>query len=235
MPANQRSITLFSGLAVRKAFEDEILDAFLQQHGVTVDCVFDPTVQLLKRIDQGESFDVMIAASPSFDKLNDAQITRADSVTPFVRTGLGLGVAPGSPTPAIDTVEQLVDVLTSARSVAYSRTGQSGIYFVKLVEQLGIADEVLGKASPIEKGFTAEALSPDKADIAVQQVSELMFVPGTQVLGFLPEEVQHYTEFSAAVGVASADPEASTQFIDFLSAPRSAPAYEATMLLPTRK
>lgn len=226
------SLTLFSGLVVRKAFDDVIIDAFGQASGIDLNCVFDPTVKLLARIAEGEPFDVMIGTTGSFEDLGRRGVVDPDSVTPFVRTGIGLGVKQGDPLPDISTVAALTEAVRQARSVAYSRTGQSGIYFVELVEQLGIAEEVLSRATVLEKGFTANALMDGSADLAVQQVSELLFVPNTAVVGFLPDEVQRYTEFACAISTGSEVPEAGRVFIDFISGETAAAAYRETFLEP---
>ena len=105
-------------------------------------------------------------------------------------------MADGAARPAVGSVTELVRALTGARSVAYSRTGASGIYFARLLRELGIGDEVDTRATVVERGFTAEALLDGRAALAVQQISELHTVGGVDVVGPLPEPVQHYTEFS---------------------------------------
>ncbi|WP_240614944.1 molybdate ABC transporter substrate-binding protein [Arthrobacter ruber] len=228
---SQRSIVMMSGLATRKAFDDEIFAAFEKESGVSVTPIFDPTVQLLRRIEAHEHFDVLIGATPSFDDLIARGLVAANPA-PIVRTGIGLAVGPGAEHPDISTREEFIKTLTSARSVAYSRTGQSGIYFVELVTRLGLADVVLPKATVLEKGFTATALLSGEADIAVQQLSELMFVPEAEIVGALPEELQRWTEFSAGIAVDSANNPDVQAFVDYITGPKASPAYRATALEP---
>ena len=178
-------VKLFSTLAVKKALDDFVLDAFDAETGIEVEGVFDPTVQLLRRIDAGETFDVMIGVTSSFDELGD--IVDLASRRAIARTGVGLAVPSGSPAPDISTTESFVEVLLAARSVAYSRTGASGIYFAKLIEELGIADEINSRATIIEKGFIANAVVDGRADLAVQQLSELLFVPEADIIGPFPD------------------------------------------------
>ncbi|MGO4247591.1 molybdate ABC transporter substrate-binding protein [Paenarthrobacter sp. RAF54_2] len=226
-----RSIIMMSGLATRKAFDDEIFAAFLRQTGVGVTPVFDPTVQLLRRIEAGEPFDVLISAMPSFSDLVARGIV-APAPAPIVRTGIGFAVASGANHPEIGTTEELIETLTAARSVAYSRTGQSGIYFVELLKRLGIDDMVLPKATVLDRGFTAAALLTGEADLAVQQLSELMFVPEAEIVGPLPEELQKWTEFAAGIAVDSVSNPDVRAFVEYIVGPQSAPAYRATALEP---
>lgn len=221
-------VTLFSTLAVKKALDDVLLDAFTASTGIEVVGVFDPTVQLRGRIDRGETFDVMVAVTESFADLGS--VVDSSSVVPVARTGVGLAVAKGVAGPDISTTEAFVRALRQARSVAYSRTGASGIYFAELIERLGIAEEINERATVIEKGFIANAVVDGRADLAVQQLSELLFVPEAHILGPFPAEVQHYSEFSAALHVDAVDKPEARRFVDYLTSPAAADAYAKTLL-----
>ncbi|SDD59520.1 molybdate ABC transporter substrate-binding protein [Glycomyces harbinensis] len=223
------SITLFSTLAVRKALDDVVLAAFTADTGIAVHTVFDPTVQLVRRIDAGEAFDVMIGVTGSFDPLAERGIVDLATRTPIARSGIGLAVPPGAPLPDIADKDAFVRTLLGARSVAYSVTGASGIYFARLIQDLGIADRLNERATIIEKGFIAEAVVDGRADVAIQQLSELLFVPEARIVGPFPAEVQHYTEFSATLAAGAASEEARA-FVDYLTGPGAAAAYRRTNL-----
>jgi molybdate transport system substrate-binding protein len=221
---------LFSTLAVRKALDDHIVEAFTSRTGISIVTVFDPTVQLLRRIHNGEPFDVVIGVSASFDGLARDGIIAESSRRPVASTGVGLAVPPGAPPPDINSVDAFVSTLLSADSVAYSRTGASGIYFAQLIERLGIADDVNSRATIIESGFVGQAVVDGRADIAIQQLSELLFVPQARIVGPLPAEIQHHTEFSAALGVNATGNADARALIDFLSGPTARDAYRRTNL-----
>jgi ABC-type molybdate transport system substrate-binding protein len=199
-------VRLFSTLAVQGALRGGILDAWAARSGSPVQPSFDPTSVLLRRIAAGERPDVLVAVAEELRRPELAGVIDAALAVPLVRTGVGLAVAKDAPRPPIGTVRQLVTALRAARSVAYSRTGASGIYFARLLGSLGIADEVNARATVVAKGFTANALLDGRADLAVQQVSELRTISGVDLVGPLPEPVQRYTEFAAAPapGVAAA-------------------------------
>jgi molybdate transport system substrate-binding protein len=196
-------VSLWSALVVRGALDDTVIPAFSAEGERTVDAVFDPTTVLMQRIDAGELPEVIISTTGSLKGLPAGTVVEG-SIAPLVRTGIGIGTAEGAEAQQIETVDDLTEALLGARSVAYSRAGQSGIYFSSLIEKLGIADEVNAKATILDKGFTGEAVIDGRADLAIQQVSELRFVPGIAVVGPLPEAVQAYTDFSVAVTSAGA-------------------------------
>lgn len=112
---------------------------------------------------------------------------------PVARTGVGMAVPPGAPAPDISTVDAFISAVTAARSVAYSRSGPSGLYFAGLLERLGIAGQVKAKATIIDARPTALALLDGRADLAIQQLSELVLVPEARIVGPLPDASRHYT------------------------------------------
>ena len=187
--SDSTAVSLWSALVVRGSLDSTVIPAFTAEGEWTVDAVFDPTTVLMQRIAAGELPEVIISTTGSLTGLPAGTLVEG-TIAPLVRTGIGVGVAEGTAAAPIETVEELTAALLGARSVAYSRTGQSGIYFASLIEKLGIADEVNAKATILEKGFTAEAIIDGRADLAIQQVSELRFVPGIAVVGPLPEAVQ---------------------------------------------
>ncbi|MCU1579012.1 MAG: hypothetical protein JWP19_1216 [Rhodoglobus sp.] len=223
-------VRLWSALVVRGALEGAILPAFVEETGIVVESVFDPTTVLMQRIADGDRPDVIVSTTGSLDLLPSG-VLASGAIAPLVRTGIGIGVAEGAVEPDISTVERLTASLLAARSVAYSRAGQSGIYFASLIEELGIADEVNAKATVLEKGFTGEAVIDGRADIAVQQVSELRFVPGITVVGSLPEAVQRYTDFSVALAAGSSDLEPARRLLAHLTSEASRGSYIAEGLV----
>ncbi|MFI6293563.1 molybdate ABC transporter substrate-binding protein [Nonomuraea sp. NPDC050790] len=218
---------LFSTLAVKKAFDDVLLAEFTGRTGIAVDGVYDPTTQLMARIRAGERPDVMIAVTSAFDDLDDGVLDLSTKVV-IAKTGVGLAVPPGAPLPDVSTLEAFTRTLLDARSVAYSRTGASGIYFARLIKELGIAEEVNARATVIDKGFIAHAVVDGRADVAIQQLSELRFVPEARIAGPFPAEVQHYSEFSAVA--ARAGDSSAAAFLAFLTSPEAHRAYAETGL-----
>jgi ABC-type molybdate transport system substrate-binding protein len=222
------SISLFSGLATKDVLEDTVLPAFVAQSGYTVDTTFEPTTVLAELIAGGARPDVVLGVGSALRQLAADDVLSPATLSPLVRSGIGLAVPPGAPAPSIATVEELVATIRSARSVAYSRTGASGAHFVHLLDLFGIAEEVNARACIIDKGFTAEALLDGRADLAVQQIIELATVDGVRIVGPLPADAQHYVELWVGAA-ADASPEAGS-LLEFLISGTATDAYQAAGL-----
>ncbi|QDQ16097.1 ABC transporter substrate-binding protein [Streptomyces spectabilis] len=229
-PRPPRPVALFSALAVKKALDDTVLEAFTSTTGIDVDGVYEPTNVLLRQIEGGARPDVLVGVTGALEKLAASGVLSAPSLRPLARVGIGVAVPPGAPAVDIATTGALIRALTSARSVAYSRTGASGVAFAALLQRLGIADEVNSRATVVEKGFTALAVTDGRADLAVQQLSELRFVPRARVVGPFPEEVQHYTDLSVALGADAVDRAGAGALLRHLTSAPALAAYRAAGL-----
>ena len=224
-------LRILSGLATKPALLGSILPGFTTDTGVPVDTVFEPTSVLIELITGGEAFDVVLGVTTSVRNLAANGYVAADSIRHVARSGVGIAAAKAGEMEAPATVDDLIRILCSARSVAYSRSGASGIYFAGLLDRLGIRDVIDAKATVLESGLTATALVDGRADVAIQQVSELLSVPGAVIVGTLPDDVQLFTEFSAGVSAASAFPSAAEELIRALVSGDASAAYVNTGLL----
>ncbi|MDR5880284.1 substrate-binding domain-containing protein [Caballeronia sp. LZ032] len=219
------SFSLMSTLAVKRALVDTVIPSFEAEHGIEVQPLFDPTNVLQQRISDGTQADVLIATRACVQRLAEDGIVAAPSVRALVRTGVGVAVAGDVALPFLHNVDALRTLLLDARSVAYSQTGASGVYFSSLLRRLGIAEQVDARATIIEKGLTGECILRGEADVAIQQMSELAMVNGIALAGPLPEEVQHYTDFDVAMFDASAGLAASAAFVEALFSATARHAY----------
>ena len=220
-------VFLMSTLAVKAAMVDHIIPQFEQTTGYRVDALFDPTNVLQKRVAEGQMADVLIATDVYVSKLNSEHRMVASTVAPLVKTGVGVAIAMDAPSCSIDSVDAFRNMLCNASSVAYSRTGASGVYFAKPLDRLGIADQIAMRSTIIEKGFTGECIVQGIADVAIQQMSELHAVRGIRVLGPLPEEIQSYTDFWIGMFAGRAQSESTNAFVQFLKSAFACTAYEA--------
>ena len=199
--------------------------------GARIDADFAPTLALLERMRGGEGADVVILTKEALDNLAAKGIVAADSCADLARSFVGIAVKAGAAHPDIATERALRTTLLGGR-VAYSRIGASGIFFAQLIERMGIATEINARATIIPSGFTAERLLSGEADLAVQQISELKLVPGVEIAGPIPRELQIPAVFSAGRLSASNNVVQSDRLLKYLASPEVAPALRESGLEP---
>ena len=224
-------IRVLSTLAVMGAMR-ELATQYETETGIAIDADFAPTVALLNRLRANEPADIAILTAQGIDDLTREGLIRPGSRTDIALSYVGLAVKAGAPRPDIGSVEALTATLLAARAVAYSKIGASGIFFAGLLDRLGIADAVNARAVIVPSGFTAERLVSGQADLAVQQISELMVVPGIEVVGPLPPEVQTVATFSAGLLAASRQSENARALLRFLASEAIAPVLRRAGLEP---
>ena len=223
--ASPSSVAVMSGLALEVAVNRWLKPSFEVASPFRLEIDWRPTTALMKSIGEGQRADVIIAIDGAMDRLCADRIVRPETRVCLADSILGVGVREGAPKPDVSTVEAFKRALVGARAVAYSQAGASGIYFTGLVERLGIAAEVLARAVTIPMGFTGEKVASGEADIAIQQVSELMTVPGVAVAGPFPPEVQTVSTFEAAIFAGAVNVEGAAAFMALLASPEAAKAY----------
>jgi molybdate transport system substrate-binding protein len=186
--------------------------------GRTVQLDNDTVGGLVKRIEAGESFDVVIASPAALEGLaKSGKIAGAGAQ--LARVGVGVAVREGAAQPDIRTVEAFKQALLAAKAVAYidpAAGGSSGIYVSGLLDRLGIAAAVKPKAVLVHGGAAADRLVSGEADVAVQQISELLPVKGVVVIGPLPAEIQNYTVYAAGIAAGTKQAAAAQALIDLV-------------------
>jgi molybdate transport system substrate-binding protein len=210
--------------------------AFMQAHGASLDITFLPSAAIGQRLGDGGQADVVIATREVIDDLSARAMVASGTDVALARSGLGIAVRKGAPKPDISTPETLKHALLAARTIACSHPtmgGASGPDFVKTLVRLGIADAMKEKCKHPPPGtFTATLLVSGEADLAVQQISELLAVDGAELVGPLPEEVQTITTFVGAIHARATAPDAARALLAFLRTPEGKAAIEAKGLEP---
>ena len=233
--ASATEIKVFSSNAFSDAWTD--LKPQFEARGHTLTLVFGTSGMISKWIGEGQIGDVILSTTSTIDSLTKDHKVVAGSPMSIASCGVGVSVRKGAPKPDISTPEKLKQALLSAKAVAYSDPaggGASGIHFVKVLQQLGIADQVNAKAKLGRGVPNGEAVAKGEADIAVQQIPELMSVAGTELVGPLPRELQSITAFSAAVLATSKDRKSASSLIEFLTSRQAAAVLKARGFEGTR-
>ena len=179
---------------------------------------------------RGFPADVVIMSREGLDDLIAEKRIVAGSDVNLGQTPLGMAVRAGASKPDISTVEAFKQTMLRAKSVTFPGS-TTGIYMVKkLFPQLGIASEMAPKTT----STGVAAVAKGEAEIAVQPVSELLHVPGTEFVGTLPKEIQYVSVFSAAMVAGSKEPKAAKELLDFLTSDKAKAAIKASGMEPVK-
>lgn len=227
--ADAAEIKVLSAGAVGTALNALAADYQKERHN-TVTLTFGNVGQIQNRLKLGEPADIVILSKPALDELAKARGLVAGSAKVLGRVGMGVAIKAGAPKPNIATPEAFKAALLAAPSIAYSDPaggGSSGIFFDKLIEKLGIADQIRAKAVLIRGGSAADQITQGKAAMAVQNSSELIDAPGIQYVGAFPAADQNFITYSAGVAVKSAEPNIALSFIRFITSREAAKRWHA--------
>jgi molybdate transport system substrate-binding protein len=205
---------------------------FARRSGQAVVTKIDVAVLLQKDIEAGEAFDVAVLTRAVVDELAAKGAIDAATRIDVARSGIGVAMRAGARKPDIGTADAFRRTFLDARSVAYTTVGGSGIHFVKMLERLGIADAVRAKAKTQAGGTVGELVARGEAELAVQQVSELLPVEGVELVGPFPPELQLVTLFSAGMSRHSKNPEGAKALLHFFTEPAAREVIKAKGMDP---
>jgi len=205
---------------------DALGESFAREggNGVVVQC--DSAKVMLQRIKDGLKGDVVVLGEGAIAELAKLGIVDAATVKPFARARVGVAVKAGAPHPDISTVEAFKRTLLNAKSVAHTVHGASGMYAPVLFERLGIAAEIKAKTVTRPGGFIGVVVASGEAEIAVQQISELLAVPGIELVGPLPDDIQKVFVTSSAIFSDAGAPADARKLLQYFSDPRCAGVFE---------
>lgn len=208
---------------------------FEKQTGNKVVVDNDTAGGLKKRIESGEAFDVAVITPAIVDDLAGARKIAAGSRVNLATVGVGVVVKEGAPKPDVSTIEAFKSALLAAKSVAYidpASGGSSGIYIDKLLERLGIADQVRPKVKLKKGGYVAELIVSGEAELGLHQISEIVPVKGAALVGPLPKEIQNTTTYAAGLSASSQNKDAAQALIKMFSGPAAATVLKSKGMEP---
>jgi molybdate transport system substrate-binding protein len=214
-----------------KAAVRELCSQFEKSTGNRIALHFGVNPEVKKKIEAGESFDVVVGNPPIVDALiKDGMVAgpRAD----IGRSGLGVAVKSGAAKPDISSVDAFKRALLASKTVAFPGKGASGIYFVSLLDRMGIKGEMQGKLRPMVAEDTVEVVARGEADMVVVVATRIVGVPGVDAVGLIPKELQTKIGFAAGLSASTKEPAAAKALIQFLSAPSAAATLRAKGVEP---
>jgi len=229
--AKAAEIKVLSTQATQEAYL-ELVAQFEKATGHKVTTAFSGTLNVQKRLADGEPCDLIIMAGPAIDEQIKLGRALAGSRVDLAKSGVGLAVRKGAAKPDIRSVNAFKKTILSAKSIGYS-TGPSGLYMLTVFEKLGIAAQAKGKLKQTPSGvFVGTLIASGETEIGFQQISELAHFPGIDYVGPLPAELQLMTVFSAGIHSGAKQADAARALVKFLTAPAAAPVIRKHGLEP---
>jgi molybdate transport system substrate-binding protein len=209
----------------------------LTGHVVVIDN--DTAGGLVKRIGGGETFDVAFVSRSAADTLMAGGRLAPDIRIDIGKIGIGVVVKEGATLPAINTVDAFKQALLGAKSISYPNPasgGSAGIYAARLIQRLGLADQVDPKTRLISGDFRLiDPIVKGEVELGIYPVAEIMATSGVQLAGSLPEEIQNYTTYVVVVSKETRQRGAASDFVRFVSGPSAAAVLASQGMEPVKR
>jgi molybdate transport system substrate-binding protein len=213
-----KTLQLLSSMAPR-----EILFAAIELYNKTASTRIEAHaaggVEAAKRVASGEAIDIVVLARDAIDALIGGGWLSVNGQVDLIRSGIGVAVREGAMRPSIFDAAGVRHALKKARTIGWS-TGPSGKYLEALVGRWQLLEDLRSRIVVPPPGIAvARWVAAGKIELGFQQLSELLNEPGIEIVGLLPDSIQHLTTFKAAVSCSCRDPSAAQEFLSFLSSP----------------
>jgi molybdate transport system substrate-binding protein len=215
-----RQVTGISSMATRQILAD-LGAAYLERSGVEIAIKSLGGVEAARQVRAGQPIDVVVLAATVMEQLEAEGHIAPGTRVAVARSAIAVAVRAGARRPGLEDEEAVNRAMLDAGAVGYS-TGPSGDHLVRLWERWGVADAMIGRAVQAPPGVPVGAMvASGKVELGIQQLSELLHVPGIEVVGLLPPAIQATTVFTAGVAATSDQPDKARGFLDFLVSPET--------------
>jgi molybdate transport system substrate-binding protein len=227
-------IKVLASVALTAAL-NELAPQYERTTGNKLSLGYSLVADIRKRVLEGETADVIILSRPVMDELQKQDKIAPGSIADVAGMAVAVTARAGAPKPDISSPDALKHSLLAAKSIVYAdpaKGGLSGVYFARVLERLGIADQMKPKTILVPGDQSAEVVAKGEAEIGVAQTSEIVPVAGAQLVGPLPGDLNLITVFSAGLGAGTKAPEAATSLVKFITGPTAAPVLKARGMDP---
>jgi molybdate transport system substrate-binding protein len=235
--AEASELKVLSAIGMQSVLED-LGPKFERATGHKLSFSFATAGAAVKRAQDGEAADVVIATRQGIDGLVKNGKAAAANVTALASAGISVAIRKGAPKPDISSPDALKRTLLAAKSISYvnpASGGASGIHFAKVLDRLGIANEMKSKTAfpnPQTPAEVGALVANGEAEIGVHIVVELISVAGIDIVGPLPGDLQNTIVFAAAVMASAKDAEAAKALVNFLRTPEAVAVTKAKGMEP---
>jgi molybdate transport system substrate-binding protein len=212
---------------------EALITQFAQETQQTVTIAADSAKNMLDRISNGEAGDVVVLGSGIINELANQKVILNHPMH-FATAFIGIGIKKGAPLPDITTEAALRQTLLNSRSIAHTLYGASGQYIPTLLKRLGITEDMKHKTVTRPGGYIGSVVVTGEAELALQQLPELLAVPDLEVIGLIPDSLQKPLLTSAGVLSRSEKVTEALAFISYMSHPQHATSFQKNGLLQAK-
>ena len=222
-----KQLHLISGGAAQ-GLVSQLREGFAAEHGDVLEGTFGAVGLMKDKLLAGAPCDVVILTAALIAELERQGQVVAGSARPLGVVRTGVAVKSGEPVPAVDTQQALAALLRSAQGIYFPDPvkATAGIHFMKVMQTLGVDQELAPRLRPFPNGATAMremAAAQEPHLVGCTQVTEILYTPGVQLIGVLPSAFELATVYTAAVCSRAADPAAAQTLVQLLSAEATRP------------
>lgn len=216
--AQQATLRVFTTRAIRTVL-DRVGSEFERTSRYRLVITTDIAAPMVGRVRSGEPFDVLVAAPDQIDALVKDGFIIPETRSDLARSGIGVAVRRGAAIPDVSSVEAFTRMLLHARSIAYLKEGQSGVYLARLLEDLSIAPAIEQKVIRPDRDIVSQLVAQGDVEVGMVVVTQILTTPGVTLAGPLPDEIQNYVVFAAGVSARSRAVRVAKDLLAFLMAP----------------
>ncbi len=201
-----------------KAVLQEVAPQFEKATKHEIAISYSVSAELRRRIEGGERFDITILTPGLMDAMITGGHISAKSREVLARSAMAIAIRRGAPKPDVRTVDALKATLLASRSIAFAKEGSGGVYLMGLLRRFGLLEQMTPKFKPTTTGDeVSQAVSRGEAELGVLPLSEILPVPGVELAGTFPADVQDYTVMVGGVSVAADQRSAVKALMSFLT------------------
>jgi molybdate transport system substrate-binding protein len=223
-------ITVLAGMGNVSGLRD-LGPAFEKMTGNKVIVSFEQAPVMNQKINLGAPADIAALQPNQLDAFIKEGKIVPGTHTNFSQAGVGVAVKAGAPKPDVSRPEAFKVAMLHATSIGYSRGG-SGLIAAKVMEKLGIADELKARTKFIDGTPVAEVVAKGDVEVGLQQINVILPVAGADYVGPLPGNLQETVKFAAGVLAVSKEPEAAKAFLKFIASPEAGPLLRKSGMEP---
>lgn len=229
-PARADQITVWTSRALATVLA-EIGGEFERATGHRLNVTSDLPPAFVRKLDAGESFDLLISGAGSVDEwIREGRLVAATR-REIARSGIGVEVKAGAAKPDISTVDAFTRALLNAKSIAYLKVG-SGLYLDELFGRLGIKPAIAAKTTRPDTDIVSELVAKGEIEIGMTVITQILTTSGVELVGPLPPQIQSYITFVAGISSRATSPGAARELIAFLISPRAVAVIKAQGMEP---